>query len=61
MTEATNKLPAFEGQAAPRKVTTKELIDELSKRTGVSVITVLPYEDKMMTFRGPVIVLEVID
>lgn len=42
-------------------ILTSHLINELSKRIGVSKFIVEPYELKDITFEGPAIVLEVID
>lgn len=43
------------------KCTTKELVEELSKRTGVEKITAEPYQDKVISVNGPAIVLKISD
>lgn len=43
------------------KYSTKELVEELSKRTGVEKIIVEPYQDKVISVNGPAIVLKIID
>lgn len=41
--------------------TTKELVEELSKRIGVEETVVAPHEDDEICVQGPAIVLVVID
>lgn len=41
--------------------TTKELVEELKKREGVSVTVAEPYESKEIDVEGPAIVITVID
>ena len=41
--------------------TTKELVEELSKRVGVAETVVAPHEEETMRVQGPAIVLVVID
>lgn len=41
--------------------TTKELVEELKKREGVSTAIAGPYENKVTDVEGPAIVLTVID
>ncbi len=43
------------------KISTKELVEELRKREGVSTIIVEPYEKKAFDVEGSAIVLTVID
>ena len=43
------------------KYSTKELVEELSKRTGVEKIITEPYQDKVISINGPAIVLKIID
>lgn len=40
---------------------TKELVKELGKRTGVKQTVAAPYEDINIKVNGPAIVLEVVD
>lgn len=41
--------------------TTKEIVEELKKREGVSVTVAEPYESKEIDVEGPAIVITVID
>lgn len=43
------------------KATTKELVEELERRTGVKKIIAEPYQDVAVKVNGPAIVLVVID
>lgn len=40
---------------------TKELVQELVFREGVTAITVEPYQDMALSINGPAIVLKIID
>ena len=44
-----------------KAISTKELVEEPKKRTGVKFIEVPPYEEKSITTIGPSIIIEVID
>ena len=43
------------------KYSTKELVEELSKRTGVEKIIAETYQDEVISVNGPAIVLKIID
>lgn len=49
------------GGAAMNDITTKELVDELSKREGIEKIIAEPYQDMEVKINGPTIVLIVRD
>lgn len=44
-----------------KEITTKDLVEELSRREGVKAIIAEPYEDIEIKVNGPAIVLEIID
>ncbi|WP_150112270.1 BC1881 family protein [Clostridium hydrogeniformans] len=44
-----------------KKFSTKELVEELSKREGVETIIAEPYENKELKMNGPAIIIKVID
>ena len=43
------------------RISTKELVDELSRRDGVEATTAEPYQDIRVEINGPAIVLVIID
>lgn len=42
-------------------ISTKDLVQELATRAGVTVSAILPHEEKVLHFSGPAIVVKVID
>jgi hypothetical protein len=50
-----------EGMKSLKDFTTKELVEELTKREGVDKTTAAPYEEKIIEVSGPAVVLTVID
>ena len=44
-----------------KDISTKGLVEELSKRAGVEKAIIEPYEEKEIAVNGPMIVLKVID
>lgn len=44
-----------------KDISTKELVEELSRREGVEKIIIEPYAEKEIAVNGPMIVLKVID
>ena len=43
------------------QLSTKILVQELAKREGVAKTTVEPYQELLMTVKGPAVVLQVMD
>ena len=44
-----------------KKIPTCELVDELSKRIGVEKTVIKPYQNKNISFKGPSVILKIID
>lgn len=44
-----------------KKISTKDLVEELEKRAGVETVNVNPYDKCELSIEGPAIVLKVID
>ena len=49
------------GEELLEQITTRELIEELSKREGVEVKRAEPYQDMEVTVNGPAVVIVVTD
>lgn len=43
------------------EIETRELVEELKKRSGVNIEVIEPYTEKIITVEGPMIVLKIID
>lgn len=44
-----------------KKITTKELVEELKNREGVEIKIVDPYQDEVINVNGPCLVIIVLD